>query len=315
MKICITVDLDNYQDYQSLIDPETGSTARSFYLDAVPRYLDLFDRFGIRATFFMIGRDAAPAANRKVVREIADRGHEVGNHSYSHPYNFRQLSRTEKEAEIDQADAAISDILGERPVGFRTPSCDVDSETLSLLAERGYLYDSSVFPTPLMWIFMLYGKLFVRRAHYQLGQLATALAPAVPYSPSSRRIHRRRKEGDEEAPQVLEIPFSVVPVLRLPFYSTLLRRFGARFFSVMTRAYGKRHPVLHALFHLIELADFEDTSLGRAFERTPGLAVSFSVRRRFVSHALETLASAGEAVPLRELARYYVSNPKGGTSE
>lgn len=315
MKICITVDLDNYQDYQSLVDPESGSTARSFYLDAVPRYLDLFDRFGIRATFFMIGRDGAPAAHRKLVREISDRGHEVGNHSYTHPYNFRKLSRSEKEIEIDQADAAISDILGQRPVGFRTPSCDVDSETLGLLAERGYLYDSSVFPTPLMWVFMLYGKLFLRNANYQLGHLATALAPAIPYSPSLRRVHRRRKEGDGQAPQVLEIPFSVIPILRLPFYSTLLRRFGTGFFSLLTRAYGRRRPVLHALFHLIELADFEHTSLGRAFERTPGLAVSLSGRQRFVSHAIETLAAAGEAVPLHELARSYLGELKGRTSE
>ena len=73
--------------------------------------------------------------------------------------------------------------------------------------------------------------------------------------------------------------------------------------------------VLHAVFHLIELADFEHTSLGRAFERTPGLAVSLSGRQRFVSHAIETLASAGEAVPLHELARSYLDELRGGASE
>ena len=301
-QICVTIDMDNYQDYRSLVDRDGDDLAHSFYLDGVPRFLDLLDASGMRATFFVIGRDAAQPAHRTIVREIAARGHEVANHSYSHPYNFRGLDRVQKEAEIDRGDAAIADVLGERPVGFRTPSCDVDVETLAILAERGYLYDSSVFPSPIMWAFMLYGRIFVQRGDYQLGHLASALAPGRPYLPAPDRVYRARDPRSATQPVVIEIPFSIVPGLRIPFYSTMLRLLGSRGFDLCVRAHGPREP-LNVLFHLIESVDFAATSLGKAFERTPGLGVPFARRERYLSSAIESLARAGSGVTMREVAR------------
>ncbi len=302
MKVCITIDMDNYREYRSLVDPSGDGAGPSFYLDAIPRFLDLLDRHDARATFFMIGQDGERAEHRALVREIAARGHEVANHSFTHPYDFRRLSRAQKQSEIVRTEATIADIVGAPPVGFRTPSCDVDGETLELLQERGYLYDSSIFPTPVMWAFMAYGKLFVRRADYQLGHLTSVFAPPRPYVPRFDRLHRAWRLHDVQGPRLLEIPVSVTPVLRLPFYSTLLRRLGPRIFSLLLRAYGRRRPVLHMLFHLIDLADLGGTSLGRALARTPGLTVPFTTREHFVSHAIGALRSVGEPVTLRELA-------------
>ncbi len=308
MRVCVSIDLDNYQDYRSLVDPDGEESAHSFYGDAVPRYLDLLDQHELRGTFFVIGRDTAVPEHRRWIRAIADRGHEVGNHSYSHPYNFRALSRGEKELEIDQGDAALADVLGERTVGFRTPSCEVDCETLTILAERGYLYDSSVFPSPFMWAFMLYGRLFVRHDSYQLGEFLAPLAPATPYVPSAKRLHHRRGSDTEAAPTVLEIPFSVVSPLRIPFYSTLLRRLGCGFFSRILRWYGDQQTELHSLFHMIELAALDDTSLGRALERTPALAVPLERRVLFVDHCFGELGAVGEPSTLRELAKSYLDD-------
>ena len=155
LRVCISIDLDNYQDYQSLVDTRSEKSVPTFYTEAVPRFLDLFDESNVKATFFAIGRDLGRAENRRVLQEVAARGHEVGNHSFSHPYNFRELSREQKAREIDEGHAAIADVLGTGPVGFRTPSCEIDLEILELLRERDYLYDSSVFPSPLMWLFMI----------------------------------------------------------------------------------------------------------------------------------------------------------------
>ena len=125
MKVCISIDMDNHRDYQSLVDPRGEALEVSFYREGVPRYLDALDEVGARATFFMVGRDGQDRENRRAVQRIVERGHEVGNHSYTHPYNFRHLSRTEKEGEIRQGEESVADITGERPVGFRTPSVDV----------------------------------------------------------------------------------------------------------------------------------------------------------------------------------------------
>ena len=307
MKVCISIDMDNYGDYQSLIDPKGHAPGVSFYSDAVPRYLDALDEVGARATFFMIGRDGKRAEDRAAVRSIVERGHEIGNHSYSHPYNFRYLPRPRKEAEIQQGGDAIADIVGERPVGFRTPSGDLDLETLSILWERGYLYDSSVIPSPLLvWAFKVYGWVFVRREGYNLGQFWTPLAPPWPYLPSARTLHRPAAPDEERPAHVIEIPVSALPLLRVPFYATLLRMFPPRVFDWTVRAHGQKRPMLHMLFHLIDLFDLKGTSLERALQRAPGLGVPVRRRRAFVAHAFARMTAQGEAITLRALAREHL---------
>ena len=103
MKFCATVDMDNYREYRSLIDPDGEDADLSFYSDAVPRFLDAFDRHAIHATFFVIGRDLDRADHRRIVRDIHERGHEVANHSWSHPYNLRSLDRATQVAEVARA--------------------------------------------------------------------------------------------------------------------------------------------------------------------------------------------------------------------
>ncbi len=307
MKACISVDMDNYQDYQSLVAPDTGAPRGSFFPDAVPRFLDELDRSGARATFFMIGRDGQDADNRRAVREIAARGHEVANHSQTHPYAFRHLSRAEKNEEIRDGEEAIADIIGERPVGFRTPSGDVDQETLTILRERAYLYDSSVIPSPLMiWTFMLYGKLFVKRKDYNLGEFWSVFAPPWPYLPSSGKLYRAVDESRAARPLLVEIPFSALPVLRIPFYATLMRMLPLKAFDAAVRFHGRRRPILHMLFHLIDLYDTQGTPLGDAIERTPGLGISVERRRAFVAHAFERMSRGNEAVPLRDVAQDFL---------
>jgi len=300
LKVCITVDMDNYAEYRRLVDPGSAIDGPTFY-EAIPRFLELFERNGIRATFFMVGRDALLPEHRKRVREIHGCGHEIANHSWSHPYNFRQLDRAGRVSEIARAEDAIADIVGERPVGFRTPSGELDTDTLELLAERGYEYESCILPTPIMWAFMLYGKLYIREPDYGLGLASAVLAPRRPFIPSRDRLHREAIPGS--APPIVEIPVSVVPGIRFPFYNTLLRLFGTRVFDAFVRVYGRKQNVLHLMMHLIDLVDLQSSSLGRAVARSPGLGVSFDKRERFVAHVMQRLSEVGEPLPMRELAR------------
>lgn len=304
MKVCVSVDMDNYREYRLLVDPDGEDVGASFYDDAVPRFLDAFDRHGIRGTFFLVGCDIQVASHRRAARQIRDRGHEVGNHSWSHPYNLRKLRRAQKQTEIARAEGAIADAVGERPVGFRCPSGELDAEVLELLDERGYLYDSSFFPTPFMWLFMVYGRLFIRHESYQLGKLTAAFAPRRPYLPMSRCIHRERAL-EEDGPQVVEIPFSVTPWLGIPFYGTLFRVFPPSFFTTAVRWHGRNAVLLQMLFHLIDLVELGDSSLGEALRRMPGLGVPFDRRADFVDRALATLKALGEPVCLRDVAREF----------
>lgn len=88
--------------------------------DAVftPRILDLLDAAGVKATFFVIGSLAIEQA--ALVREAVARGHEIGNHSMTHPHP-RFIGAVRARREVADGAAAIADILG-RPVRlFRAP--------------------------------------------------------------------------------------------------------------------------------------------------------------------------------------------------
>lgn len=108
--------------------------------------LALFDRTGVKATFFTLGWVAAryPA----LVRRFAEAGHEVASHGWDHRRVF-SLDAGSFRADLRQARAAIEDACGATPAGYRAPSFSIDARTPwahEVLAEEGYAYSSSVAP-------------------------------------------------------------------------------------------------------------------------------------------------------------------------
>jgi peptidoglycan/xylan/chitin deacetylase (PgdA/CDA1 family) len=83
-----------------------------------PRVLDVLAREGVRAAFFLIGQRAQQAPEQ--ARRIADSGHDLGNHTWSHPSLWR-CGPTHTEREIGDGHAAIADAAGAPPRFFRPP--------------------------------------------------------------------------------------------------------------------------------------------------------------------------------------------------
>ena len=110
------------------------------------RLLDLFDEFGVRATFFVLGWVARQRPG--LVREIDRRGHEIASHGYGHCLVY-QLSAAEFGEDVRRAKALLEDASGRRVVGYRAPSYSITPRSLwalDVLAQAGYEYDSSIFP-------------------------------------------------------------------------------------------------------------------------------------------------------------------------
>jgi peptidoglycan/xylan/chitin deacetylase (PgdA/CDA1 family) len=83
-----------------------------------PKLLDLLKERGIKATFFVIGK--CVAENPDIAKRIVDEGHEIANHSWSHP-QLTKLSPPAFAAEIAQTNDAIEKATGIRPVVMRPP--------------------------------------------------------------------------------------------------------------------------------------------------------------------------------------------------
>ena len=149
MRNALTVDLEEYFQvaaFAGVIDPGDWERYPPRAGECTRRILDLFDRYGVRGTFFVLGwvAEREPA----VVREIRRRGHEIASHGYAHQLIYRQgpdLFRRD----IRRARGILEDITGEPVRGYRAPSYSITAASLwalDILIEEGFSYDSSIFP-------------------------------------------------------------------------------------------------------------------------------------------------------------------------
>jgi peptidoglycan/xylan/chitin deacetylase (PgdA/CDA1 family) len=107
----------------------------------VPRILRMLERQGIRATFFVPGLTADRYPH--TVAAIAEAGHELGHHSYSH-VPLHRLDEDAERRELERGSDAIERITGRRPLGYRAPWWELNDGTPELLAEHGFRFDSSL---------------------------------------------------------------------------------------------------------------------------------------------------------------------------
>jgi len=150
----LTISLEDYFQvltFRKLIPREQWTRFDTRLERNTQRVLDLLDRFGIRATFFVLGwiADRRP----DIVREVAKRGHEVASKGY-YPTSFRGSSPEELRDNLTRARDALEAATGRRVVGCRIPQTQFGREdlwALDLIAEENYRYDSSMVPS--FWSF------------------------------------------------------------------------------------------------------------------------------------------------------------------
>lgn len=202
--------------------------------EEVAPLLKLLTKYNIKATFFVLGQLAEKYP--EVIKLIADLGHEIASHGYSHT-SLNDLSPITFEAEIQKTDKILTDILNKKILGYRAPAFSVNHKTkwaLPILKDNGYLYDSSIFP--------------MRTGYYGIN-----LTPFNPYRPSWGKINEIDAQNN-----FLEIPQTVfnsgpikIPIAGGIFFRTL----PINLYIALLQATAKqRIPVL--FFHPHELQPF-----------------------------------------------------------
>lgn len=102
-----------------------------------PRYLDLFAKYEVKATFNMIG--AQVTANKALVAAMVSEGHSLSNHTWTHDLRLPHRSVQQIRAEIDQTNDAIDRATGVRPKIFRSPGGNWGPNIFEALAEERML--------------------------------------------------------------------------------------------------------------------------------------------------------------------------------
>ena len=115
----------------------------------LPELLEMLAEAGCTATFFVLGEVAKRLPRR--IREIAEAGHEIGSHGYLHLRAFDQTVESFGR-DLRRSKDLLENLVGEPVLGFRAPEWSLrylGSSRLPLVADAGFLYDSSLTPCPI----------------------------------------------------------------------------------------------------------------------------------------------------------------------
>lgn len=267
----ISVDLDGFRAMyrtRGWTPPAGVRDLDAVFSDALPRFLDLFAELGVRATFFVIGEDAVRPEHREILRRLKREGHEIANHSMRH-LHLPSLPAAEAEREVLEADEILAEVNGGPLAGFRSPAWMPTEALLDLLVRRGYRYDASVFPSPIL-------SLWRDRSWLALPPRPKK-GPDWPWVFSPREPWKIREK-------LWEVPAATVPIARVPVWGTLLYWLGLEPFQALTLACGLGAPVSMVL-HGWELVDFDLIGDPR-FLQKPGIGRPVEARRAVLRSSL-----------------------------
>jgi peptidoglycan/xylan/chitin deacetylase (PgdA/CDA1 family) len=295
----VSVDLDEIPCYAAIFGIDAPrEAARAIYDKALARFDALFAREEIPATFFAIGRDL-DRENGARLKALAERGHEIANHSLSHFYDLTRRDRREMTREVAGGIEAIERATSVVPVGFRAPGYTINDALFEVLAELRVGYDSSVFPCPSYYSAKAAAistiRLRGRRSHSIVDDPRVLSAPADPYRIGDP--YWRRGDG------MIELPIGVTRAARLPYIGTTVVLSGTIGASVLTRMIAGR-PLVNLELHGIDLADAREDGLQFLAPHQRDLRVSAADKEAALASAFARLRSSGyRFVTLREAAR------------
>ena len=209
---CMTNDVETTSIVNGGLRDETGIKV---WKEGLPMLLDLYDKYGGKATFFYIAKFAEQ--HPEIIKIVQERGHEIACHGLTHQHEkaFDVMPYNEQLEHLKTAKKILEDIAGEEVVSFRAPALRVNFDTPKALIEAGFKFDSSVAPQR-MDMFMSLGS---------KNKLQWFGAPRTPYRADAANLARK---GDSP---ITEVPVSsfVVPYIGTfmrisPFINSLTRR-------------------------------------------------------------------------------------------
>ena len=302
----LSLDLDNQWSYMKTHGDSGWETYPSYFDILVPLVLDILDRLEIKITFFVVGQDAALDKNKEALSQIIKRGHEIGNHSFSHEPWLHLFQRDRIEREVIQAEEHVVKATGQKPIGFRGPGFSCSPTVLQVLSENGYLFDASILPT---YIGPLARAYYFRTARLKekqkmeraslFGGFSDGLKPCKPfYWQLNRNVI------------MLEIPVTTIPFFKLPFHlsyliyigqysKTLMNQYLA--FAIMLCRVSLTEPSF--LLHPLDLLSGEQVPELKFF---PGMDLPAEKKKKYFETVLKKLARHFQLVTMSTHARALV---------
>lgn len=198
------------------VEPDFGGLLAKdeyFGIDNLKRLSEIISYYDLKVTAFVTGKTLVEMP--RTMDSLLEMKAEIEQHSYSH-----QIGSKVKLKDIEKGIESYEKIFGRPPNGYRAPQGIISSEEIDLLRRRCVKFDSSIFPT------------------FFPGRFNRVGFPISPFY-----------VGDSG---IIEIPFSVVPKIRIPIGLSYMQLLGFNFFRLLFRTLGLPDLIIYD-FHTYEL--------------------------------------------------------------
>lgn len=253
------------------------------YRSALPRLLAAFERAAVRATFFVVGRDAAEHGD--ALRALVAAGHEVASHSWSHPMPLARLPEPRLRAELEDSKRALEAAIGGEVVGFRAPNWDVSDRVLAMLATLGYRYDASIYPS-----------LLLIPARALLALKASDRGAVLAMSPWPMTLDRRPRMRRTAAGPLATLPISVTPGIGFPVYHTVRYLVAESAFLRHLDGFVARRESFFYPLHAVDALGLAEDRVDPRLAPHPGMDRSLAAKLELLDRSLAAIAARFEPV-------------------
>ena len=313
--IAININFDSLN--QAYGFPE-GFRDPSFF-EGMDRFLEIANRYKTPLTIFVIGRDLKNQEIYSRVRDWSNAGHEIGNHSWSHPVNLGRLSPEEIKDEILKTHEIITQCTGKEPTGFIAPAWSTSKDLVNALIDLDYLYDTSVFPSILLYPAMIMNAFHflkqpneVKKILCRADWLRPIFSPTRPFL-AGRKFQILESEEKEESILILPLP-TINRVLPCIWHSVGFM-LGWKLIQNQLKKLLKDH---NGFYYLLHPADF----LGPADENNRHqhalyrMKIPLEKKIKCIEIIFDQLAQSGRAFStMHELASHHHGWKTGSTLE
>lgn len=276
------------------------------------RFVKLAEKYGVPLSFYMIGKDLENTKVADRVLHLSKRGHEIGNHSYSHISNLGNLPYSKIEQEIYKAHLIITDVLnGRNPDGFIAPAWSTSRNLIKALIKFGYAYDTSLFPSFIMPLLQLRLKFASDKGYkksisvFRKDLWGNLLGSRKPFLASPRNPGNILPFSKRNNRNIICLPLPTIWP-RIPvWHSWAFKKSKAEYEKMLRRAI-RENTAFYLLMHPADLFDPEKDIKGFPlsllnFER---MSVPLRDKLRLMELAFEVICSECEVVSMERLCEY-----------
>ncbi|MBT5873786.1 MAG: polysaccharide deacetylase family protein [Candidatus Latescibacteria bacterium] len=299
MKANISIDFEGEEQYfRTLgVSPE-GRLSDNFYSRCAERFLEIFERVGVKATFFIVGQDVDE--NLDTLRQIVKAGHQIGNHSHDHQFAMSRYDVEEQNDDIQRAHEKIKSALDVEARCYRAPCYDVSYPNIEFLHSLGYQCDSSFYPSNLAYFQRLFLKAYTNRP-VSMGPTDVHRYPGRPFLldvSASPPVVSDRANGTT----LLEVPIPYFSPLQLPLYSTPQFALGKGFVVRGVRSLLRRQIPFTYELHSLDVACETTDGIDPALRRIPQMRVGLQKKTSDFEEIFTIMKNEADIVPITDLA-------------